>query len=469
MLLFVLLLATLAQITITHGQETTIQFNTNYRSTSDIVWSCLITVFACSWISVHPNVAGYNSTWWQRYRARLELMIWALVAPELIILWAYRQWLGARQLAAELGGKWTTTHAHFFQMGGFIFKEGNRVEYIGLDWLRLTNTDVTMLAGFEAWMTRSRPRRAMKALNDSLPTVPELADRSKGDPLTKTVVILQTFWFILQCLARKIQGLPTTEIEVITLAYAALTGVIYYFWWDKPLDVQCPIVVEIQPDDQPPHLELLPGTRPPPPPPETLSRSHSNTVVRGFFRAFNFRFILRRLDDIGQSLNSTMVYSNTTSLSLFFAAPTTDRMDSLLQIVAACLASGFGAIHMAAWAFFFPSATTQFLWRISSLCITVSPLAIVPPRLYAYVTGVAWSWEDPTKPVVDRGPGHGYRKAGGKKGWALMWSMRAAYCALVLYLPARIVLLVLAFMQLGRLTAGHHQTVEWTSFFPHVG
>lgn len=70
-----------------------------------------------------------------------------------------------------------------------------------------------------------------------------IMDRSKGDALSKGIAILQTGWFILQCIARKIQGLPVTELEVVTLAFAALNFAVYAFWWNKPLDVRVPFIV----------------------------------------------------------------------------------------------------------------------------------------------------------------------------------------------------------------------------------
>jgi len=35
---------------------------------------------------------------------RIELMIWAIIAPELIIYWAMRQWFGARKMKKEFRG-----------------------------------------------------------------------------------------------------------------------------------------------------------------------------------------------------------------------------------------------------------------------------------------------------------------------------------------------------------------------------
>jgi hypothetical protein len=54
------------------------------------------------------------------------------------------------------------------------------------------------------------------------PTKAELKDRGKSDGLTKLIVLVQTLWFIIQCIARGIQHLPLTELEVVTLAYTML-------------------------------------------------------------------------------------------------------------------------------------------------------------------------------------------------------------------------------------------------------
>jgi len=66
----------------------------------------------------------------------------------------------------------------------------------------------------------------------------EINDRSKGDVLSKLIFILQSTWFILQCLGRRIQGLNMTHLELTTLALASLNGITFVLWWDKPLGVQ---------------------------------------------------------------------------------------------------------------------------------------------------------------------------------------------------------------------------------------
>jgi hypothetical protein len=71
----------------------------------------------------------------------------------------------------------------------------------------------------------------------------EIKDKSKGDALTKGLVLIQTTWFLLQCVTRGAQHLSLTELELATAAFALLNIVTYVLWWDKPLNVQYPVQV----------------------------------------------------------------------------------------------------------------------------------------------------------------------------------------------------------------------------------
>ena len=53
----------------------------------------------------------------------------------------------------------------------------------------------------------------------------EISDRSKGDRLAKFIFIVQTPWFITQCIAHYVQGLDSTQLELTTLAMASLNGI----------------------------------------------------------------------------------------------------------------------------------------------------------------------------------------------------------------------------------------------------
>ena len=72
-------------------------------------------------------------------------------------------------------------------------------------------------------------------------TTAEIRDRSEGDVFSKVITIFQTTSFILQLMARFTLRLPITELKLITFALASLNGIIYFFWWDKPLRVEEPV------------------------------------------------------------------------------------------------------------------------------------------------------------------------------------------------------------------------------------
>ncbi|KAF5318120.1 hypothetical protein D9619_012245 [Psilocybe cf. subviscida] len=191
----------------------------NDRSVTDIIWSCLATVFACTWVSVHPNIPHPDATDWQIRRHRALLMLCGLVAPELIVLWALRQWMSARYIVRQMKEGsvcgFTMVHGHFMQMGGFMQSaSGGNPAQVVLDYTEIKRSSL------------------------KLPTAGEIRDRSKGDGLSKALVVGQTAWFVAQCVSRWAIGLAVTEAELVTLAFAALNGVIYFLWWHKPQDVR---------------------------------------------------------------------------------------------------------------------------------------------------------------------------------------------------------------------------------------
>src|SRR6266545_4336608 len=81
-------------------------------------------------------------------------------------------------------------------------------------------------------------------------TAADIQDRSKGDALWKIIAMLQTSWFIIQCIARGQQQLALTELELVTLALASLNGVTFAIWWYKPLGVQEPVKIYLKTDAQ---------------------------------------------------------------------------------------------------------------------------------------------------------------------------------------------------------------------------
>ena len=74
---------------------------THCRMVWNIIWSCLATIFSCTWVAVHPNIPcpRKRSLVVSFAEHRLPLFICALLVPEYVLAWAIRQYLRARSLA----------------------------------------------------------------------------------------------------------------------------------------------------------------------------------------------------------------------------------------------------------------------------------------------------------------------------------------------------------------------------------
>jgi hypothetical protein len=87
----------------------------NCRTRWDIIWSCITTVFLCTWVAVHPNVPEPVETKdldrWQKaknrskrfIKERLLLCVVALLVPDYILAWAIRQRLVAYSIVKKNG------------------------------------------------------------------------------------------------------------------------------------------------------------------------------------------------------------------------------------------------------------------------------------------------------------------------------------------------------------------------------
>ncbi|TFK70500.1 hypothetical protein BDN72DRAFT_838844 [Pluteus cervinus] len=158
------------------------------RTLVDIIRSCVLTIAACVYRAIHQNIPDPDASWWARQRIRIKITFFALLAPEAVLWWAMRQWLGAKAIADEVNKikpelKWTRTHGYFAQMGGFGRKDNQKILY--------PPTFIDLL-------------RSGKISIDDLRLISQkrIQDQSKGDALSKTFITLQTTWFVLECLAR---------------------------------------------------------------------------------------------------------------------------------------------------------------------------------------------------------------------------------------------------------------------------
>ncbi|KAJ6565519.1 hypothetical protein DFH09DRAFT_1314816 [Mycena vulgaris] len=295
------------------------------RRMFDIIWGCLTTIFACTWVSVHPNVPPPDQSSLARLGRRLWMMFMAVIAPEVMVGFAARQFFVARSFSKEFN--LTFTHGFFFSMGGFVSQDGH---------------PIATFKQLEDPLLGPEYHSAISKIK-----VVDITARSKGDALSKGVALTQGLWFITQCLARVHQHLPVTELEVATLAFAIVNVFIWLIWWEKPLDVEQPI--QIGPGEE---LSELGST--------TLHahwRQRLAGVMNGYYPAYN-----------------PMV---STSVPPFWAMED-DPIDGTHRAFAIECVVGtiFGAIHCAAWNTDFSSTDEMWMWRACSLMVTAIPVLL---------------------------------------------------------------------------------------------
>jgi hypothetical protein len=76
-----------------------------FRTLPSIVYSCLLTMFACTWTAVHPNLPAPDDSKARVFGRRMKIVLVAILAPEYILFWALQQRKAAKELvkAAKAG------------------------------------------------------------------------------------------------------------------------------------------------------------------------------------------------------------------------------------------------------------------------------------------------------------------------------------------------------------------------------
>jgi hypothetical protein len=112
---------------------------------------------------------------------------------------------------------WTTTHGFFSVMGGFTLHNSQGTP------VRLRN-----FRDFESLVKEGK-------LEWPTITQDEIKSQNiKGLHFLNAVLLVQIVWFIYQTIYRGANRLSLAQIEVATLAYVVLAGLVYSMWWNKP-------------------------------------------------------------------------------------------------------------------------------------------------------------------------------------------------------------------------------------------
>ncbi|KAJ7910816.1 hypothetical protein B0H13DRAFT_2485142 [Mycena leptocephala] len=369
----------------------------NCRKLFDIIWGCLATIFACTWVSVHPNVPSPNQSQLALFWRRLKMMLIAVIAPELMAGFAARQFIAARILSKEFG--FSRTHGFFFCMGGFV-----------------SSTRYPIVTKKQLADSELGPEFLTSIKNID---VEDIMDKSKGDALSKGLAMMQGLWFTTQCLARVHQHLAVTELEVATLAFAAVNIFIWLLWWNKPLDVQRQIVVG----------------------PTKLPDALSVTAVR-VSRLVTFLSAVA-----GTSNSDEYDPLSSTSVPSFWSlsGDELDKIQGLLSLaIEALVGTVFGVIHCAAWNADFPTAVERWMWRACSSLIVAVPVVILLIIVLGAITNADES----------------------QLGSAMLTI--GLVVPILMYVIGRLILIILPLVAMRSLPPGALVDVNWSVYIPHL-
>ena len=286
------------------------------RGTWSIVWSCLVTIFICTWSVLHLDVPKRHGWWYLLFR-KVRWMLLAALAPEWILYLAGENFFQARNLLGHLvahgGDEWTLVHAEFAVAGGIRVKSPNSN--------MITPKRIESL------------RKAVESGQIKEPPISkeELKSHSKSDGVVKLIALLQITWFGLQALFRAIQHLQVTALEIMTVAFFVLAVLIYAIWWNRPQDIEYPIIIALQ------------------------NAENRDETSRG-------------LNVDTKSRGGTKVW--------FTDEKYTDWETGTLLGVLALITPVFGAIHCLAWNAPFPTSKETLAWRVCAVATTSLPLLV---------------------------------------------------------------------------------------------
>jgi hypothetical protein len=396
------------------------------RTVFDILWSCLFTIFACTWTVQHLNVPPQREESgdpeWKgdlKYAAKnfwtsAKWMMITVLAPEVLItlnaghLLAALATLSQIQKYATLDGvPWTLTHSLFANMGGFVVREyapervyashleGSRVKKKGTDLELITVINDGDRASDEvppgtkdaAQRLETQPPREPKStylLADEilqlrergiikLPyiTKEEIMDKGKSDSFARLIAIGQTLWLAVQMIVRAGRHLEVSQLEVGTAAFVSCALVIYALNWHKPKGVGVPWTLWSYVGPMPKEIR------------DVLPQKLENQWFPHDLVALDRQSPLRPRPHIHHTRVSFIPNSHRYTWGLGEPLAPDASYSPRSEVYGFVLASiVFGAIHFAAINSTFPSRGEEIAWYVASAICTTATLLMALAFLF---------------------------------------------------------------------------------------
>ncbi|EHK45897.1 hypothetical protein TRIATDRAFT_39935 [Trichoderma atroviride IMI 206040] len=379
------------------------------RGTMDILWTCIFTTFLCTFTILCLNLPARNESSLRVQGRKILWMAIAIAGPEFLLTAAAGQLAAARDSVKAFHAlghtSWTYRHGFYANMGGFELQP-------------LDGAPFPINSKHILWLM-SRGYIEFPTISDE-----ELLDKSKKDTVAKLITCFQVGYLIVQCIARGVQKLPVTTIELSTVAIVA-GPVAARPYRQTPLD----FVDDLTPSWA---LNIQPFIKLPVGPHE------------------------RPLPRIGDS-----------------RLPWLETLESLYLCLATVV---YASVHLTGWNFEFPSRVEQILWRVSSL-ILVGTTAL----FWVLEAGAILQRYGSDQKIWTRMLRKEDKKSDQQRdlekeeeAWApkqlpLVWEFWSILPIALIYATARAYILVEPLLGLRSMQAGAFDTVDWMAFIPHVG
>ncbi|KAN0070919.1 hypothetical protein V8E54_011084 [Elaphomyces granulatus] len=208
----------------------------------------------------------------------------------------------------------------------------------------------------------------------SFPSNDMINERSKADGVAKMIAICQTSWFVITIIFRLSQRMPLSLLEVLTVSYIFCALIMFICWFERPRDIQFRIKIEKSLDWP--------------------------TEIRDY------------RDDRYKNMSGSHL------IAIF----------SVFAII-------FCGIHIAAWAYDFPTTIESWLWRSFSIALFVISVLV---------------WVMVLEPDLEVGAGLGL-------------------FLIFLYIPLRLYIIVESFLAFRSANPAIYTKVGWSSYWGHVG
>ncbi|EIM80033.1 uncharacterized protein STEHIDRAFT_68897 [Stereum hirsutum FP-91666 SS1] len=311
----------------------------SYRGTYSLLSSCVSTLLICVLSAVHLDVPAEHHSRLHKWAKKAKWVAVGVFAPEWLTMTAYLEWQNARGLVLEANSRrrhhWDLIHGFYASTGGFCLQTSQ-------------GTLATLTAQGVSYLIDKDP--------DSIPDISskEVRDKSKHDSLAKCLALIQVLWFSAECLTRLAQNLPVSLLELNTFVHTLFALITYTLWWKKPFNVDVPTTLPM-PRNSDVLATLLAGQDP--------SRVSSKYLQKeGTSKPFLVRLkwyhLFRGTADpfhLGQS----------------------DPIQCRLRVmISSFFGALYGALHISAWYYPFPTQVECVIWRVSVSCIVVCGLIV---------------------------------------------------------------------------------------------